>query len=279
MQRGDLVVESVATLVEAAHAVGGGLGRHFAGDFATVLDEAGGNFEQVQRTTAIAIGSDCQRFQSLRCGTQPARSQPAFFICQCRGQQGHEIRRLEWTQRVNLRTRQQRGVHFEGRVFGSGAHEHQRAVFDIGQEGVLLRLVEAVHLVQEQERALACRAAANLRGVHHFTHILHARLHGGKLRELGIGRLGYQPRQRGLAGTRRPPEQSAMQGSAFGKAPQRLARAQQMALAHHFGEHSRPHAVGEWSRGARRLSVHRPTNGAPALRCLQPNGRSPVSRA
>jgi hypothetical protein len=59
--------------------------------------------------------------------------------------------------------RQQRRVDLERRVLGGGADEGEQARFDMRQEGVLLGLVEAVHLVDEDQRAAArCRAA--LRG-------------------------------------------------------------------------------------------------------------------
>ncbi len=54
----------------------------------------------------------------------------------------------------HLRPGQKRGVQLEGGVLGGGADEQDGAVFHMRQEPVLLRLVEAVDLVDEQERAL-----------------------------------------------------------------------------------------------------------------------------
>jgi hypothetical protein len=48
--------------------------------------------------------------------------------------------------------RQQRRVDLERRVLGGGPDEGEQARFHMRQEGVLLRLVEAVHLVHEQHR-------------------------------------------------------------------------------------------------------------------------------
>ena len=53
--------------------------------------------------------------------------------------------------------RQERGVDLEVRVLGRRADERDRAVLDVRQEGVLLGLVEAVDLVEEEE-ASASRA-------------------------------------------------------------------------------------------------------------------------
>ena len=61
--------------------------------------------------------------------------------------------RLRRLQHVHCRARQQRAVHFEGRVLGGGADEGQQALLDKRQEGVLLGLVEAVHFIHEQNGA------------------------------------------------------------------------------------------------------------------------------
>src|SRR3546814_20329120 len=51
--------------------------------------------------------------------------------------------------------RQQRRVHLEEGVLGGRADEGDEAALDDGEQGVMLRLAEAVHLVEEQDRALA----------------------------------------------------------------------------------------------------------------------------
>ena len=49
-------------------------------------------------------------------------------------------------------------VEVEGGVFGGGADEDEGAVFDVGQEGVLLGFVEAVDFV-DKEDGFAAQAA------------------------------------------------------------------------------------------------------------------------
>ena len=55
--------------------------------------------------------------------------------------------------------RQKRRVELEGRVLGGGADQDDGAVLDVRQEAVLLGAVEAVDLVDEQQRALAAARA------------------------------------------------------------------------------------------------------------------------
>jgi hypothetical protein len=59
--------------------------------------------------------------------------------------------------------RQKRRVQLEGRVLGGGADEHHGAVFHDGQEGILLRTVEAMYLVDEEQCLAALRATQTRR--------------------------------------------------------------------------------------------------------------------
>ena len=54
---------------------------------------------------------------------------------------------------------EERAVHLEAGVLGGGAEQGDHAALDVGQHRVLLRLVEAVDLVDEQDGALADAAA------------------------------------------------------------------------------------------------------------------------
>ena len=65
---------------------------------------------------------------------------------------------VERLERVDLRAREQRRVHLEVRVLGRRADQRDEPLLDRGQQRVLLRLVEAVDLVEEEDRALPVRA-------------------------------------------------------------------------------------------------------------------------
>src|SRR4029077_19701712 len=59
---------------------------------------------------------------------------------------------------VELCSGQQRRVDLEVGVLGRRADEGDDSLLDTGKERVLLRLVEAVDLVEEQDRALSVRS-------------------------------------------------------------------------------------------------------------------------
>ena len=90
------------------------------------------------------------------------------------------VERLEAEQR---RAAAQRRVDLEERVLRRRPDEHERAVLDGRQQGVLLRLVEAVDLVEEQDRALVVLAEALAGPLDHLADVLDAGGHGRQLLE------------------------------------------------------------------------------------------------
>ena len=144
-------------------------------------------------------------------------------------------------------TRQQRAVQLEGRVLGGGAHQRDGAVLHVGQEAVLLRAVEAVDLVDEQQRAGAGLAQA-LGAVEGLAQVLHAREDRRQLLEGELDLVSQQARHGGLAGARRPPQDHALQSAALEHARQRALGADQVILADDLGQPFRPQPVGEGPR-------------------------------
>ncbi len=148
-------------------------------------------------------------------------------------------------QHIYLRARQQRVVHLEGRVFGGRADERHQPLLDERQERILLRLVEAVHLVDEQDGVAAMLLQHLLRLRDRLADVLHAGQHRRQRHELGIEGLRHQPRQRGLAHARRPPQDHRMQLAGLERQAQRPALAQQMRLADDFVDMLRAQPFGE----------------------------------
>ena len=160
---------------------------------------------------------------------------------------------------VHAAAREQRGVDLEGRVLGGRPHQHDVALLDIGQEGVLLRLVEAVDLVHEEDGAPPAPGAIGLGLRHHLPDLLHAREHGREGHEARARHLGHEQRQRGLAGARRAPEDHGVEPALLERSAQDLARPDEVALADHLVQRAGPHPVGERPRrrGSRRRGGRR----------------------
>src|SRR5262245_9092982 len=91
------------------------------------------------------------------------------------GQNSDDLVFAQLIQYEDLKARKQSRVDLERRILGGRADQDDRPVFDVGQEGVLLRLVEAVDFVNEENCASAQLRAQLSRLVHHLTDLLNAR--------------------------------------------------------------------------------------------------------
>ena len=91
-------------------------------------------------------------------------------------QQGLQFLDAERLEHVDASTGEQRADDFEGWILGGRADEGQRAILHVRQKRILLRLVEAVHLIQKQYGGGAAgRGLARL--FDRLAHFLDAGLH------------------------------------------------------------------------------------------------------
>ena len=156
-----------------------------------------------------------------------------------------ELRLVERAKREDLRSRQQRGVHLERRVLGRRADQDDVAGLDAREERVLLRLVEAVNLVDEDDGSPLQLPARVLGGGHHLLDFLDAGHDGAERHEARLRRLRNQARERGLAGARRSPQDDRLQPIALDGLAQRPARREHILLADELVERRRAHPLGE----------------------------------
>ena len=113
------------------------------------------------------------------------------------------------------------------------------------QKRILLRLVEAVNLVAEQDRAALDQAQAAFGFLDDLAHARDAFGDGAELHECGAGALRDDASEGGFAGAGRPPEDDAAQLVLLDQLAQRLAGTQQMILADELLERGGTHACGE----------------------------------
>ncbi len=136
--------------------------------------------------------------------------------------------------------REERRVHLEVRVLGRRADQRDEAVLDRVQHRVLLRLVEAVDLVDEEDRAAAVSSQPVPCARHHRADIVHPRGHGRQLLEGGSGRLRDDARERGLPDARRAVDDERGQAVLGDSEPKRGALTEYVLLAHQLVECARP---------------------------------------
>ncbi len=146
---------------------------------------------------------------------------------------------------VQPAARDERADHRVERVLGGRADQDHEARLDDRQQRVLLRLVEAMDLVDEEHRALPARAQPLAGARDHGLHVGLAGRDCGELLEDRPRARRDDARERGLARAGRPEEQRRGDAVLLDRAAQRGALADQLGLARELVQRARAQAVGE----------------------------------
>ena len=144
---------------------------------------------------------------------------------------------VERTENQHPRARQQRGVELERRVLGRRADQRDRAVLHDGEKEILLGAVEAVDLVDEEQR----RPAPSARRARASSKIFFRSATPEKIAETctkaSCVRLpADEPRDRRLAGAGRTPEDHRAEALPADEPGQRAVRPDQMLLPRDLAE-------------------------------------------
>ena len=157
---------------------------------------------------------------------------------------------LELAELVDLAAREQRRVHLEVGVLGRRADQGDEALLDRRQERVLLRLVEAVDLVEEEDGAPARRAAL-ARPLDHRRDLGLAGVDRRLLLEGRVGGCGDDPRERRLARARRAVEDRRVRLARSRPRCEAPSRRRGDALARQLVQRARAHPDGKGRLGRR----------------------------
>ena len=215
--------------------------------WAFLLRQPGSHFQNVVGAARVAAGVAGDFLQHVVGRGQIHFAQAALAIGERPPQQQHDLVFGERLQHIDAAAREQCRIDFERRILGGRADQPDVALLHVRQERILLRLVEAVNLVDEDDgpRAVLPRAF----GVgHDLLDFFDPGEHGGELDELRLGHVRDDLGERGLARARRPPEDQRAGIVAIDLRAQRLARSDQVLLTDVLVERSRTHAVGQRPR-------------------------------
>ena len=255
MQGRDGVVELIAAFVITPQLLAQRLLQRGFVDGVSALEHPGQGLVGVEHAAGITIGIGNQAGARLR------REAGALQLGLATRQQGLHRRLVHGTQHMHGRARQQGGIHLERWVFSGRADESEQAGLDVGQEGVLLGLVETVHLVHEHDGA-APRTPCRLRLLDGLSDVLDASQHRRDGKELGIEGIGHQSRKRGFAHAGRAPQDHGMGLARLESHTQGLAWAQQVILPDDLVDGARAQALGQrrpqtWRLGCARTKTGR----------------------
>ena len=175
-------------------------------------------------------------------------TEAALAIGHRAAENAHERRLVERLEDEDLRARQQGGVDFKRRVFRRRANQCDIAGFDARKKRILLRLVESVNLVHEDDRPPASTPASILRGGHDVFDFLDPGQHGAEGKEVRLREIRHHARERGFPGAWRSPEDDRLEQVTLDRFAQRPAGSQELVLTLDFVERSRSHAFGKRHR-------------------------------
>jgi hypothetical protein len=218
--------------------------------------------QRIERDASVAIRDGDERVLRVVRERDPAGE--AALVGHCASHDRAHLIFGERLQCVDARARQQRGVHFEGRVLGRGAQQDHVAVLDVRQHDVLLRLVEAMDLVDEQHAALAGELIQLARFVDELAKLSDPARHRGDRNESRLRFLRRDRRERCLAGARWAPQDHRRQLARVDRLAKYAAFTDKVRLADELSEVAWAHARREWLGGGHQpiLTPGRPPPGA-----------------
>ncbi len=117
---------------------------------------------------------------------------------------------------------------------------------DVGEEGILLRFVEAMNLVDEEESRLAPCLRGCLRSGHDLADLGHSRSDRRVGDETTPGELGDEAGKGRLAASRWTPEDERGNLPRLDRQPERPLGTHQVLLSHQLVEGPRADPIGQW---------------------------------
>src|SRR2546423_1081003 len=175
---------------------------------------------------------------------QVYRPQATLAILKRPPQQDHDLFLGERLQHIDTAARKQRGDNFERRVLGGGPDQANVAFLHMRKKCILLRFVETMNFVDENDSASAVLAASFGVG-HDLFDLFDPGKNSAELNEVRARHLGDYLRQRGLAYARRSPKDERTNVITFDLGAKRFSRCDQVLLPNKFVESARTHAIGE----------------------------------
>ena len=201
--------------------------------------------QRVKRSTGISVGHSRQMRERVRREFHVPPAISPLRVSQ-RGQQDRlQILFFQGFQLEYARAADQGFVDLEVGILRGGTDQNHRAVFHMGKQGILLGLVEAVHLVDEKDGAVAPFAQPCLGLGHRFADIGHTGQHGVERGKFRAGGVGDDAGQGGLAGARGPMKNQRGEAVRLDGPPQQPPRAQHVPLTDEFLQGAGAHSGGQ----------------------------------
>ena len=198
---------------------------------------------RARRASPLAKSMSMSR--ARRVDGQAGRAEPALLVLEGVADDPDQGLAVELLEDEDPGPGEERGDDLEGGIFRRRAEEDDVPLLDVGQEGRLLGLVEAVDLVDEQDHGLAEELPLLFGPGHELLDLLDAGQDGAEELAGQVEVAGQHGPQGRLARAGRAPEDDGDQPVRLDELGQELALAQDMVLAVDAVEGPRAHPLGE----------------------------------
>ena len=239
MQRADEIVVSLAVLVVNRRAVLDDFFQIRPVHHSVCRSEIVDAFNKIDKITPVAVGKVANHRHCVIVNRKFASDdffRPFNNLLKCGGiQRFHD---------EDLAAGEKRAVEFERRVFRRCADECHRAVFDVGQKTVLLCAVEAVNLIDEQQRPFSVKPPF-CGFVKRLAEVGDSGKDGGERNEMHVGSVRHQPCNRGLSASGRTPENETGNAFRLQHLADRAVGSEQMILPDDVVDRFRTETVGK----------------------------------
>ena len=155
--------------------------------------------ERIQQAAGIAVGHIDEMLRGFGFDHHGPCAVAAFHIAQSPLQQLVQILRLQRQQPEQPGTADQGLVDFEVGILRGGPDQGDGAVLHPGEQCILLRTVEAMDFIDEQDRSQPVTLQPLPGGIHLEPQLFHAGQHGVEAAEVGARVAGNDPGQGGFA--------------------------------------------------------------------------------
>ena len=198
-------------------------------------------FNGIQRSPGISSGNIRQKFPRVVIQNYIVSSQSPLFVIDGTDQKFLNIFFLKGFQLKDHGTGKKRAVDFKIGIFCGSADQDHRPVLHKRKQIILLSLIEAVDLINKQNRFLSVHTKQILRLVHRLFHIFFSRRCRIELPEFRTGRIGDHFCQRCLPCARRSVKNNGAQLIRLDRPVQQPSLPDDMFLTDNFLQCLRTH--------------------------------------
>ena len=206
---------------------------------------ADGNLERGQGGAGIAAGHGDQRGFGLVIKAAVEVAQPVFGIGEGAVDEFSYLILGQGVESIDAGAGKEGRDDLKGGILRGCADEGNGAVLNVGENDVLLGLVEPVNFIDEEDGALACETPAAARLPKDAAEVGNTGFNGADRLKVGLGHVGDDAGKGCFAGAGRAPQNDGRELVCLNGASEDVAFANDVLLPNEFIEGCGPHAGGK----------------------------------